>query len=98
MNEISRLDDKLRQTKAVPLHIDNTSALRLTKNPEAHARTRHIDIRYHYIREQVDDGIIDTLWISGKENPADMFTKALCSPALEKICRSLGVTTLTRDA
>ena len=91
MNEIGRLDDRILQ-KAVPLHIDNLSAVKLTKNPEAHARTRHIDIRYHYIREQVENGVIEPIWIPGKENPADMFTKPLSSPVLQRICDSINIT------
>jgi transposase InsO family protein len=90
MNEIAVLDGRIHQD-TVPLHIDNNSAFKLTKNPESHARTRHIDIRYHYIRELVEDGIIAPEWIPGKDNPADMFTKALTAPLLQIICHTLGI-------
>jgi hypothetical protein len=90
MNEIAVLDSRIMQG-VVPLHIDNESAVKLTKNPESHARTRHIDIRYHYIRELVEDGTIETIWIPGTENPADMFTKPLAAPPIEMICKKLGL-------
>ena len=75
-NEIA-LAMKHPEQIAIPLSIDNASALKLTKNPEFHGRTKHINIRYHFIRECVDRGEIVPEWISGKSNPADLFTKAL---------------------
>ena len=62
---------------SIPLAIDDASALKLTKNPEFHGRTKHINIRHHFIRECVERGEIVPNWISGKTNPADLFTKAL---------------------
>lgn len=90
MNTLSAIEPALRQD-TIPLHIDNESALKLTKNPESHARTRHIDIRYHYVREEVEAGHIEPIWISGKENPADMFTKALPSRTLAQFRGKVGM-------
>jgi hypothetical protein len=70
----------------IPIHVDNDSAIKLTDNPEQHQRSKHIDIRHHFIRERISAGDVSMVWISGKENPADMFTKAL-SPTLYNICR-----------
>jgi hypothetical protein len=72
--------------KTIPLHVDNASAIKLTNNPEFHQRSKHIDIRHHFIRECIDNGDIIVKWIPGPENPADMFTKALTPPLFEK-CR-----------
>jgi hypothetical protein len=47
------------QTLPIPLLCDNQSAIRLAKNPEFHQRTKHIQIKYHFIREQLKNGIID---------------------------------------
>jgi hypothetical protein len=90
LNELSVLDSRLQQGP-VPLFIDNMSAIKLTKNPEFHARTRHIDIRHHYIRELVTNHTITTEWIPGAENPADMLTKALHGPHLQKLRLASGV-------
>ncbi|GKE17459.1 hypothetical protein Tco_1425036 [Tanacetum coccineum] len=51
------------------------SAIHLAKNPVLHGRTKHIKIRYHYIRELVSEETLSLMKILGAENPADMFTK-----------------------
>jgi hypothetical protein len=61
----------------VPLYIDNNSALKLTRNPEFHSRSKHIDVKHHFIREKVQEGIIDTKRVGTTDNMADMLTKAL---------------------
>ena len=59
------------------LYTDNEAALKLTKTQTFHRRTRHIEHRYHYIRELVDQGVITIQGIKGKENPVDPLTKIL---------------------
>ena len=59
------------------LHTDNEAALKLTKTQTFHRRTRHIEHRYHYIRELVDQKVIQITGIKGKNNPADPLTKLL---------------------
>ena len=76
---------------AVPLSIDNASAVKLTKNPEFHARTKHIDIRHHFIRGAVLRGEIKPEWISGKDNPADLLTKPLHRVTFAKHFDGLGM-------
>ena len=77
----------------IPLAIDNASALKLTKNPEFHGRTKHINIRHHFIRECVEKKQIVPEWISGKANPADLFTKPLPKALfLENVARLGGGT------
>jgi hypothetical protein len=61
----------------VPLYIDNTSALKLTRNPEFHSRSKHIDVKHHFIREKVEDGVVNTLRVETADNLADVFTKGL---------------------
>lgn len=61
----------------VPLYIDNNSALKLTRNPEFHSRSKHIDIKHHFIREKVEEGVINTQRVNTKDNLADVLTKAL---------------------
>ena len=62
---------------ATALHIDNQSAIRLAKNPEFHKRTKHIDVRYHYIREKVASREIEVKYIRTDCQKADIFTKAV---------------------
>lgn len=61
----------------VPIFVNNNSVIKLAHNPELHQRTKHIDVRHHFIRECVEGGEIAVNWISGTNNPADIFTKAL---------------------
>ena len=64
----------------VPLYIDNNSALKLTRNPEFHSRLKHIDIKHYFIREKVEEGVINTQHVRTTDNLADIFTKALAKP------------------
>ena len=64
-------------SQATPLFIDNRGASLLAKNPVYHNRTKHIDIRHHFIRQCVSDGLIDVKLISTSDNAANLFTKSL---------------------
>ncbi|KFY80857.1 hypothetical protein V499_00312 [Pseudogymnoascus sp. VKM F-103] len=75
----------------VPLYIDNNAALKLTKNPEGHGRTKHIDIKYHYIRQKVEEGDIQTLRVDTKDNLADILTKALGGQKFLDFVKRLGL-------
>ena len=59
------------------LYTDNEAALKLTKTQTFHRRTRHIEHRFHYIRELVDQKAIQIAGVKGKDNPADPLTKLL---------------------
>jgi hypothetical protein len=61
----------------VPLLCDNESAIRMADNPVEHNRTKHIDIRYHFLRDQQQRGDIEIAYVSTKEQLADIFTKPL---------------------
>jgi hypothetical protein len=56
---------------------DNQSAIAIAKNDVFHARTKHIDLKHHFIREHVASRAIVLQWVSSKEQEADIFTKAL---------------------
>jgi hypothetical protein len=75
----------------VPIYIDNNSALKLTKNPEFHSRSKHIDIKHHFIREKVEEGLINTERVSTKDNLADVFTKALPRSTHEDLINRLNL-------
>ena len=63
--------------KAIPVLVDNQSCIALAKNPEYHARTKHIDIQHHFTREKVAEGLFDLVYCPTKEMVADAFTKPL---------------------
>ena len=60
-----------------PTYSDNNGALLLAKNPIFHERTKHISVKYHYIRDLIEKGIIDLIYINTLEQKADGLTKAL---------------------
>ncbi|CAA7059582.1 unnamed protein product [Microthlaspi erraticum] len=65
------------EQKSVEIHCDSQSAIALSKNNVHHERTKHIDVRYHFIREAIADGLVEVVKISTEKNPADIFTKVL---------------------
>ena len=77
--------------KSVPLYIDCNSELRLTRNPEFHSKSKHIDVKHHFIREKVDDGVISTERVSTKDNLADVLTKALPRDTHEDLVTRMGL-------
>jgi transposase InsO family protein len=59
------------------LYSDNQGSIALSKNPDSHRRTKHIDVKYHLLREHVEKGTVALQYISTKDMPADMLTKGL---------------------
>ncbi|KRX58463.1 Retrovirus-related Pol polyprotein from transposon TNT 1-94, partial [Trichinella sp. T9] len=68
------------QVTPTPLFSDNQGAAFSTKNPQHHRRTKHIDIRYHFIRTEQEQGVVSVEYIPSDKQPADMLTKALSGP------------------
>ena len=62
------------------INVDNTGAISLAKNPVAHQRTKHIDIRHHFIRDHIEAGDIEIQYVNTKDNKADWMTKSLGGP------------------
>ena len=63
--------------EVLTLYYDNLSAINISKNPIQHSRTKHIDIRHHYIRNLIEDKIIDLRHVSIEDQMVDIFTKGL---------------------
>ena len=68
----------------VTLFVDNQGAIALAENPVHHQRSKHIDVRYHFIRSEVEAGIVKLMYVSSESNIADLFTKPLSKGKLEK--------------
>lgn len=73
------------------LYMDNQSAKRLVKNPEFHKRSKHIEIRYHFIREKYEAKIFDLKYVATNDMIADVFTKALPATKFNELVRKLNV-------
>ena len=78
------------------IYIDNKSAIALTKNPVFHGRSKHIHRRYHFIRECVDNGLIEVQHVPGNEQRADILTKALGRIRFKEMRSLIGVEDLAR--
>jgi hypothetical protein len=81
----------LPQELPYSLRGDNLGSISLTETTKGHGLSKHIDTRWHFIRERVQDGEIAILSVPGKENVADILTKALARPAHEKFVSMLGL-------
>lgn len=73
------------------LNLDNQGAMKLIKNPEFHKRTKHIDIKYHFIREKYEDGLFRLNYVPTDEQLADVFTKPLAKGKFEFFRNKIGV-------
>ena len=72
----------------VIVHCDNQSTMFLSKNQAFSDRTKHIEKKYHFVRELIDKGEVDLVKIAGEKNPADMLTKVVPTEKL-RLCMSL---------
>ena len=79
------------QAGPTKLMCDNKSAIALAKNLVFHGRSKHIDIKYHYIREQVKDGEIELNFCRSEDQIADILTKPLKADLFERLKTMLGV-------
>jgi hypothetical protein len=57
------------------IHEDNTGAIFMVKNSQIGERTKHIDTRHHYVKQQVEKGMVEVVYINTLDNPADVMTK-----------------------
>ena len=68
---------KMEIKELVAMFYDNTSVINISKNPMMHSKTKHISIKYHFVRELVQDKEIRLEYVHSKEKIADIFTKPL---------------------
>ncbi|TFY53990.1 hypothetical protein EVG20_g9889 [Dentipellis fragilis] len=76
---------------ASTLHMDNQSAISTSKHPEHHGRMQHLDLRFYWLREKVEEGIIRPVFIPTDQMPADILTKALARDRVVKCREMLGL-------
>ena len=77
--------------KHFTIYCDNTSAINISKNLVQYSRTKHIEIRHHFIRKLVEDGTLTLEFIHTDDQKADLFTKSLDNKHFEFLRQSIGV-------
>jgi hypothetical protein len=76
-------DIQVEYRQPIPILCDNTSAISISKNPVMHSKTKHIPIKYHFLREQVVNQVVKLDYVTTKEHIVDIFTKPLPREAFE---------------
>nr|GEV40040.1 copia protein [Tanacetum cinerariifolium] len=79
----------------IPMYCDSKASITISCNPVQHSRTKHIDVRYHFIKEKVEKGIVELFFVGTEYQLADMFTKALPVERFKYLVRRLGIRCLT---
>ncbi|XP_040361647.1 secreted RxLR effector protein 161-like [Rosa chinensis] len=82
------------QSKSTVIYCDNCSAIKLSKNPVMHGRSKHIDVRFHFLRELSRDGVVDLKYCSSQDQVADVMTKPLKLDDFVRLRELLGVCTV----
>uniref|UniRef100_A0A034WRD0 Retrovirus-related Pol polyprotein from transposon TNT 1-94 n=1 Tax=Bactrocera dorsalis TaxID=27457 RepID=A0A034WRD0_BACDO len=91
LKNLLREIDCYNSKRALTMYGDNLSSQHLAQNPVYHNRSKHIDIRFHYIREVVKNNVIDLRYLSTDNMPADLLTKNLCKSKHVKLIELLGM-------
>ena len=88
---LAEINVEKEPSNPVTLYEDNQSAICLSKNPQFHGRSKHIDVRYHFIRDETKRGTIQVKYCKTEDMVADMMTKALYGNKFEKFRDMAGV-------
>ncbi|GKB93092.1 hypothetical protein Tco_0979229 [Tanacetum coccineum] len=78
-----------------PMYYDSKSAITLCCNNVQHSRSKHIEIRFHFIKEQVENGVVELYFVNTEYQLADIFTKALGRERIEFLINKLGMRSFT---
>ncbi|GJW08214.1 hypothetical protein Tco_1570637 [Tanacetum coccineum] len=93
----SQLTDYGLGFNKIPLYCDNKSAIALCCNNVQHSRSKHIDVRYHFIKEQVENGMVKLYIVTTEYQLVDIFTKALGRERLEFLINKLGMKSMSPE-
>jgi len=90
---MKRILEKLSQSQSQcsTIFCDNSSTIKLSRNPVMHGRNKHIDVRFHFLRDLTKEGIIELIYCGTQEQLADVMTKALKLDTFQKLRDQLRV-------
>ena len=78
----------------IPILSDSKSAITISENPVQHSKTKHIDIRYHFLKHPVEQGTIEMYFVNSDYHLADLFTKALDEKRFTFLAEKIGMLNL----
>lgn len=84
------------QNESTEVLVDNKSTIALAKNPVFHERSKHIDTKYHFIRECIERREVELNYVKSQDQISDIFTKPLKSDAFNKFRSLLGIIKIKR--
>ncbi|GJY27296.1 retrovirus-related pol polyprotein from transposon TNT 1-94 [Tanacetum coccineum] len=93
----SQLTDYGLKFNKIPLYYDNKSAIAKCCNNVQHSRSKHIDVRYHFIKEQVENGVVELYFVRTEYQLADIFTKALPRERFNFLINKLGMKSMSPE-
>ncbi|GJY93430.1 retrovirus-related pol polyprotein from transposon TNT 1-94, partial [Tanacetum coccineum] len=91
----SQLTDYGLGFNKISMYCDNKSAIALCCNNVQHSRSKHIDIGFHFIKEQVENGVVELYFVNTEYQLVDIFTKSLCIERIEFLINKLGMRSFT---
>ncbi|GKA47716.1 retrovirus-related pol polyprotein from transposon TNT 1-94, partial [Tanacetum coccineum] len=91
----SQLTDYGLGFNKIPMYCDNKSVIALSYNNVQHSRSNHIDIGFHFIKEHVENGVIELYFVNTEYQLADIFTKALARERIEFLINKIGMQSFT---
>lgn len=81
----------------IPMYCDSKSAIAISCNPVHHSKTKHIRVRYHFIKEHIEEGTVELFFVKTDYQLADLFTKALPKDRFDDLVRRIGMRSLTPE-
>ncbi|GKA39329.1 retrovirus-related pol polyprotein from transposon TNT 1-94 [Tanacetum coccineum] len=93
----SQLTDYSFQFNKIPLYCDNKSVISLSCNNVQHSRAKHIDVRYHFIKEQVENRVVELYFVRTEYQLADIFTKPLPRERFNFLIEKLGMRSMSPE-
>ncbi|GKC25605.1 hypothetical protein Tco_1027755, partial [Tanacetum coccineum] len=93
----SQLTDYGLGFNKIPMYCDNKSDIALCCNNVQHSQSKQIDIRFHFIKEQVENGVVELYFVNTEYQLADIFTKALGRERIKFLINKLGMRSFTLE-
>ena len=93
----SDLIKDFKMSTPTTIYEDNQSTICMARNNQSHGRSKHVDIKYHFVREQVERETIKVIYCKSEEMTADILTKGLLNYQFKKLRTKLGMATMTQE-